>query len=144
MGGSMKNHDTNLALAGVVMLPNDVADLHENESEEIQDLLASLKSLLAARCAKGCSTGELVEAGIPAEHPTWSKAVLEVEQLDSPQPYSPFVLLDFYEEKYLNGLTNDGLENPTEVADTGSNLELVATTGTSAVGGGGLKDDAPH
>ena len=34
-----KDHDTSLTLAQAVMLPKDVADLTEESSEEIRDLL---------------------------------------------------------------------------------------------------------
>ena len=36
---SSKNHDTSMALACVVLLPNDVTSLHEEFSKTIRDLL---------------------------------------------------------------------------------------------------------
>ncbi|GFS33848.1 hypothetical protein Acr_00g0030830 [Actinidia rufa] len=39
MADSAKNHETSLALARAVMLPKDVANLAEEDSEEIRDLL---------------------------------------------------------------------------------------------------------
>ena len=50
----------------------------------------------------------LKELGIPTEHPTWSKATPEGEQLDTPQPYYPLVLLDFDEEECLKDPIDNG------------------------------------
>ncbi|GFY96866.1 hypothetical protein Acr_11g0011720 [Actinidia rufa] len=117
MADSAKDHDTSLALAWAVMLQNDVTDIATEGSEEIHDLLL----------------------GIPANHPTWSKAAPEVELSDSPEAYSPLVLLGFDEEEYLKNPTNDVLEKFTEVANTGKELGVVAATRTRAARATGLR-----
>ncbi|GFZ01497.1 hypothetical protein Acr_15g0001060 [Actinidia rufa] len=48
MADSAKDYNTNLALTRAVMLPNDVADLTMEESEEIRDLLIMQQSLQKA------------------------------------------------------------------------------------------------
>ena len=39
VAGSTKDHDTSLALARTIILPKDVANLAEEKSKEIRDLL---------------------------------------------------------------------------------------------------------
>ena len=58
----------------------------------------------------------LKELGISADHPTWSKVAPEVELLDPPQPYSPLVLFEFNEEKYLKESVDKDLGKSAEVS----------------------------
>ena len=63
--------------------------------------------------------------------------------MDSPKPYSLLVLPRFDDDEYLKDPAYDGLEKPTEVADTGNDLELILATGTSVTRGGRPEDDDP-
>ena len=82
-----------------------------------------------------------MEFGIPAEHPAWSKAAPEVEQLDPLKPYSPFVLPNFYEEEYLKEPVDKSLEKTIEVVNASGNLGPNAV-GSSVAGDGSLDADA--
>ncbi|GFS35917.1 hypothetical protein Acr_00g0042680 [Actinidia rufa] len=121
MVDSAKDHDTSLALAQAVMLPNIVADLAMEGSEEICDLLIMQQ-----------------EIGIPVDPPAWNKATPEVEQLDPPLPYSPLMLPGFNEEEYLKELAYEDLE---KCAEVGGNLSL-DTAETSTTVNGSLDVDA--
>ena len=66
----------------------------------------------------------LTELRISDDHPMWTKATPEVELLDSPEPYLPFILIGFNEEKYLNQpIEEDGEEDA-----TGKSVKLSSAT----------------
>ncbi|GFY84010.1 hypothetical protein Acr_03g0007840 [Actinidia rufa] len=55
----------------------------------------------------------LTDLGIPEDNPTWSKAVLAVELLESSEPCFPMILPSFNEEDYMNQpAKEDGVEAP--------------------------------
>ncbi|GFZ05815.1 hypothetical protein Acr_17g0013870 [Actinidia rufa] len=178
----MKDHDTNLALAWVVMLPNDIADLATERSEEISDMLimhqsfqkyffilekmndqssklkkskkkiSSLEKQVkldsdAVKQAKlapveqlNKALRELGELEKVARGSVFkrSTAVPEVESVDPPHPYSPFVLPGFNEEEYLKEPVDEDLEKFVEVGNNLSQDAIEANT----VAEGGLNADA--
>ena len=62
----------------------------------------------------------LKEVVIPSNHHAWSWAPPEVELMDPPKPYYPFVLPDFNEEKLLQEMPD---EDPKKSPEVASNLD---------------------
>ncbi|GFY85408.1 hypothetical protein Acr_04g0001460 [Actinidia rufa] len=68
------------------------------------------------------------------DHPTWNAAALEVVLPNVLEVYSPFILLGFNEEEYLNQTTEKGNEGIAEVDGADICNELEAGVGGEGVG----------
>ncbi|GFS36783.1 hypothetical protein Acr_00g0048010 [Actinidia rufa] len=85
----------------------------------------------------------LTELSVPAEHSTWTKAPSEVKLSDFPDPYSPLIMPNFNEEKYMNQPVeeDDVIALKVYLEDKCDGLEKVATAKAGRNGGQELEGE---
>ena len=92
MADSPKDHDTSLALAQAVMLPNDIADLVVEGSEKIRDLLVmqqvQVRILARLNCFFFFASEHLVFIGICFSDPL--ESILHLEAYEEIQKENKF------------------------------------------------------